>query len=90
MCYTHFHVCSGLELAIDNFCLRLFKDQDMEGALSEWTPGPALRFGTGSSHEVLLSNAFDYACLATAPACIRAQLLPPGMCCLQHSGGTER
>ncbi|CAE7840600.1 unnamed protein product [Symbiodinium sp. CCMP2592] len=36
VCYTHFHVCSGLELAIDNFCLRLFKDQDMEGALSEW------------------------------------------------------
>ncbi|CAE7222436.1 unnamed protein product, partial [Symbiodinium microadriaticum] len=36
VCYAHFHVCSGLELAIDNFCLRLFKDQDMEGALSEW------------------------------------------------------
>ena len=38
VCYAHFHVCSGLELAIDNFCLRLFKEQDMNGALSEWMP----------------------------------------------------
>lgn len=36
ICYCQLHVCCGLELAIDSFGLRLFRDMNMEKALEEW------------------------------------------------------
>lgn len=36
MCYTHLHICCGLELAVDGFGLRFFKEMDVELALEEW------------------------------------------------------
>ncbi|CAE7674118.1 unnamed protein product [Symbiodinium sp. CCMP2592] len=37
MCYTHLHICCGLELAVDGFGLRFFKEMDVEQALEEWS-----------------------------------------------------
>lgn len=36
VCFTQLHICCGLELAIDSFGLRVFRDMDMEKALEEW------------------------------------------------------
>jgi len=36
VCFVQLHICSGLELAIDSFGLRVFRDMDMEKALEEW------------------------------------------------------
>eukprot|EP00440_Ansanella_granifera_P073830 gb/GFBE01080109.1/.p1 GENE.gb/GFBE01080109.1/~~gb/GFBE01080109.1/.p1 ORF type:complete len:810 (+),score=124.32 gb/GFBE01080109.1/:1-2430(+) len=34
--YLQLHVCCGLELAIDSFCLRLFDDADIDKAIIDW------------------------------------------------------
>jgi len=36
VCFCQLHICCGLELAIDSFGLRLFRDMDMEKALEDW------------------------------------------------------
>lgn len=34
--YCHLHVCSGLEMAVDNFCVRFFTELDVARGITEW------------------------------------------------------
>jgi len=42
LCYTALHVCCGLELAVDSFGLRFFKEMDMAEAVDEWNKVQAM------------------------------------------------
>ncbi|CAE7208702.1 unnamed protein product, partial [Symbiodinium sp. CCMP2456] len=64
MCYTHLHICCGLELAVDGFGLRFFKEMDVEQALEEWSQVQAIlrQASRKISNSLLL---LGMACLAT-------------------------
>jgi len=64
MCYIHLHICCGLELAVDGFGLRFFKEMDVEQALEEWSQVQAIlrQASRKMSNSLLL---LGIACLAT-------------------------
>jgi len=63
-CYSLVHLCCGLELAIDSFALRFFKDMDFEQALEDWNEVQA----TLRQVSTKLSDGF----IALAAGCVGA------------------
>ncbi|CAE7946803.1 DNAH6 [Symbiodinium sp. KB8] len=63
-CYSLVHLCCGLELAIDSFALRFFKDMDFEQALEDWNEVQA----TLRQVSTKLSDSF----IALAAGCVGA------------------
>lgn len=65
VCFCQLHICCGLELAIDSFGLRLFRDMDMERAIEEWNLVQAtLRQCSGKiSSSITIMGICCFACL---------------------------
>eukprot|EP00913_Durusdinium_trenchii_P008597 g8072.t1 len=65
VCFCQLHICCGLELAIDTFGLRLFRDMDMERAIEEWNLVQAtLRQCSGHSvSSITIMGICCFACL---------------------------
>lgn len=65
--FCQLHICSGLELSIDSFCLKFFREMDIEQAIQEWNMVQAnLR---------KVSNECSGSFFLTAAACFASMLL---------------
>eukprot|EP00438_Fugacium_kawagutii_P004127 Skav211251 [mRNA] locus=scaffold3676:61595:63206:+ [translate_table: standard] len=64
LCYSILHCCSGLELALDSFGVRFFREMDIEEALQEWnTLQATLRQASTKISDALL--VIGFCCLAS-------------------------
>lgn len=64
LCYSILHCCCGLELALDSFGVRFFREMDIEQALSEWnTLQATLRQASTKISDSLL--VIGFCCLAS-------------------------
>jgi len=66
LAYLHLHICCGLELAVDSFGLRFFKEMNMEQAIQEWNQVQATlrQVSRKLSGSLLLLGSSCLACLA--------------------------
>lgn len=64
LCYSILHCCCGLELALDSFGVRFFREMDVEQALGEWnTLQATLRQASTKISDSLL--VIGFCCLAS-------------------------
>eukprot|EP00929_Paragymnodinium_shiwhaense_P074212 TRINITY_DN37957_c0_g1_i2.p1 TRINITY_DN37957_c0_g1~~TRINITY_DN37957_c0_g1_i2.p1 ORF type:complete len:1190 (-),score=272.66 TRINITY_DN37957_c0_g1_i2:276-3845(-) len=87
LCFTVLHICQGLELMVDGFCIRFFEDVDFSRGIAEWNAMQAILRRFAHAVDVCfitLSTSVGAAVMTTCADVLTAPkemegLLSPGM-----------